>query len=72
MYHISVQNLSGVVLVIFCALQRVMFFDLASSQRPLGMENMCDSCSPWRFKRENTIQHQQRQQEEQEETEKRE
>lgn len=49
-----------------------MFFDLASSQRPFGMENMCDSCSPWRFKRENTIQHQQQQQEEQEETEKRE
>lgn len=67
--------LSKTYLVLFCLSSvrfKDMFFDLASSQRPFGMENMCDSCSPWRFKRENTIQHQQRRQEEQEETEKRE
>ena len=54
MYHISVQNLFGVVLVICCALQRDVV-DLASSQRPFGMENMCDSCSPWRFFVDNVI-----------------
>ena len=57
--------------IIFCALQRYVFW-LGLVPASFGMENMCDSCSPWRFKRENTIQHQQRRQEEQEETEKRE